>query len=86
MKVLPEIEIKEASAPVTVYFLSLQYVFEYINPPIAIFVFDLVGVATQSCFFLAVKRGGMGFVESLSKERVTFLSREAYYPEAYKYF
>ena len=66
MKVLLEIVILSASVPSTVYFNHLQYGFEYVKPPIAILVFDLVGVSLATTVFQADSSGLVIVFASLS--------------------
>ena len=64
---LPEIVIKLASVPTTVYFNSLQNVFEYVKSPIATFVFALVGLSFKTVYFQAIKLGFVIVLASLSQ-------------------
>ena len=66
MNVLPEIDMKLASAPTTEYLKSLQNVFEYVKPPIAIFVFPLVGFSFKTVGCQASKLGFVIVFASLS--------------------
>ena len=67
MKVLEEMVILSASAPITVYFKSLQNELEYVKPPIAIFVFCLVGLRLLTTVFQAVSLGFVMVFASLSQ-------------------
>ena len=64
---LPEIVMKLASVPTTEYLKSLQYGFEYVKPPIAIFVFPLVGLSFKTVYFQALKLGFVIVLASLSQ-------------------
>ena len=67
VKVLPDIVINDASVPVTEYLSHLQYGFEYVKPPMAMFVFDLVGVSFSTVVFQAVSFGLVIVFASLSQ-------------------
>ena len=63
---LPEIDMKLASVPTTEYLKSLQNVFEYVKPPIATFVFALVGLSFKTVYCHALKLGFVIVLASLS--------------------
>ena len=59
--------ILSASVPSTVYLRSLQNAFEYVNPPMIISVFDLVGLLLVTAVFHAVSSGFVIVFASLSQ-------------------